>query len=104
MNKAYRKLAQKWHPDAYDGEDKAKAEKMFYDIAAAKEVLTDPGWQKIVSEALSIISLCLYSELREKFDNGEDPLDHEAQSQNPWGHHGGFNFGHGQGFTFKFHF
>lgn len=43
INKAYRNLAQQWHPDAYDGEDKAKAEKMFYDIAAAKEVLTDPG-------------------------------------------------------------
>ena len=43
INKAYRKLAQQWHPDAYDGEDKTKAEKMFYDIAAAKEVLTDPG-------------------------------------------------------------
>lgn len=53
------------------------------DIAAAKEVLTDP-------------------EKREKFDNGEDPLDPEEQ-------HGGgghpFNpFGTGQGFTFKFHF
>ena len=41
--KAYRKLAREWHPDSYDGEDKEKAEKMFYDIAAAKEVLTDPG-------------------------------------------------------------
>lgn len=41
--KAYRKLAAKWHPDKYDGDDKAKAEKMFIDIAAAKEVLTDPG-------------------------------------------------------------
>ena len=45
INKAYRKLAQQWHPDAYDGENKAKAEKMFYDIAAAKEVLTNPGQQ-----------------------------------------------------------
>ena len=43
INKSYRKLAQQWHPDTYDGEDRAKAEKMFYDIAAAKEVLTDPG-------------------------------------------------------------
>ncbi|MPC78490.1 hypothetical protein E2C01_072977 [Portunus trituberculatus] len=34
-------LAQKWHPDHYDGEEKKKAEKMFIDIAAAKEVLTD---------------------------------------------------------------
>ena len=32
-----------WHPDKHEGEDKAKAEKMFMDIAAAKEVLTDPG-------------------------------------------------------------
>ena len=43
INKAYRKLARKWHPDAYEGENKEKAEKMFLDIAAAKEVLTDPG-------------------------------------------------------------
>jgi hypothetical protein len=46
-------------------------------------------------------------EMREKFDNGEDPLDHEQQQ----GHgHGGFPFGFnpfgggGQGFTFKFNF
>lgn len=41
--KAYRKLAQKWHPDNFQGDEKAKAEKKFIDIAAAKEVLTDPG-------------------------------------------------------------
>jgi len=41
--KAYRKLAAQWHPDQYNGNDKEKAEKMFIDIAAAKEVLTDPG-------------------------------------------------------------
>ena len=41
--KAYRKLAAIWHPDKYDGDDKAKAEKKFIDIAAAKEVLTDKG-------------------------------------------------------------
>ena len=42
--KAYRKLAVKWHPDKYESEEeKKKAEKMFMDIAAAKEVLTDPG-------------------------------------------------------------
>jgi len=43
INKAYRKLARKWHPDAYEGENRQKAEKVFLDIAAAKEVLTDPG-------------------------------------------------------------
>lgn len=41
--KAYRKLAQKWHPDNYQGDSKKEAEKKFIDIAAAKEVLTDPG-------------------------------------------------------------
>lgn len=39
-------MAQKWHPDnfqqASDNEKKI-AEKKFIDIAAAKEVLTDPG-------------------------------------------------------------
>lgn len=68
--RAYRKLASKWHPDQYDGDDKQKAEKMFIDIASAKEVLTN-------------------AEKRQKFDNGEDPLDPEQQ-------HGGFN---GQGFN-----
>lgn len=87
--KAYRKLAMEWHPDRYEGDNKEHAEKMFMDIAAAKEVLTDP-------------------EKRQKFDNGEDPLDPEQQQQggygNPFFH--GFNpfGGGGQGFNFKFHF
>ncbi|XP_068732084.1 dnaJ homolog subfamily C member 3-like isoform X1 [Montipora capricornis] len=82
--KSYRKLAVQWHPDQYKGEDKKKAEKMFIDIAAAKEVLSDP-------------------EKRQKYDNGEDPLDPEAQQGggNPW-QQGGFPFG--EGFQFKFHF
>ncbi|KAL4220081.1 DnaJ subfamily C member 3 [Mactra antiquata] len=92
IEKAYRKLAVKWHPDKYEGEeDKKHAEKMFMDIAAAKEVLTD-------------------KEMRAKYDAGEDPLDPEQQQGggghgNPFFH--GFNpFGNGggQGFNFKFHF
>ena len=44
ITKAYRKLAQQWHPDNFQDEDEKKtAEKKFMDIAAAKEVLTDPG-------------------------------------------------------------
>ncbi|XP_046911997.2 dnaJ homolog subfamily C member P58IPK [Dermatophagoides farinae] len=61
--KAYRKAASKWHPDQYQGDEKKKAEDKFIDIAAAKEVLTDP-------------------EKRQKFDNGEDPLDPEQQNGN----------------------
>lgn len=42
--KAYRKLAQQWHPDNFANDDeKKKAEAKFIDIASAKEVLTDPG-------------------------------------------------------------
>lgn len=42
ITKAYRKAAQKWHPDNFQGDEKKVAEKKFIDIAAAKEVLTDP--------------------------------------------------------------
>ena len=41
--KAYRKLARQWHPDKFSEAEKEMAEKKFIDIAAAKEVLTDPG-------------------------------------------------------------
>lgn len=83
--KTYRRLAVKWHPDHYKGTDRKKAEKMFIDIAAAKEVLSDP-------------------EKRQKFDNGEDPLDPDQHNQghSPFGGDGGFPFG--EGFSFKFHF
>ncbi len=41
--KAYRRLARDWHPDSYEGDDEELAEKKFLDLAAAKEVLSDPG-------------------------------------------------------------
>ncbi|TNN04239.1 dnaJ homolog subfamily C member 3a [Takifugu flavidus] len=88
--RAYRKLAQQWHPDNFqDPEEKKQAEKKFIDIAQAKEVLTDP-------------------EMRTKFDHGEDPMDPESQQQHNF--HGGFQgfqgfnpFGSGP-FSFKFGF
>ncbi|KAL4718041.1 hypothetical protein ACJJTC_009380 [Scirpophaga incertulas] len=42
--KAYRKAAQRWHPDNFSGDDSAKklAEKKFIDIAAAKELVSLP--------------------------------------------------------------
>ena len=60
--KSYRKLAVKWHPDQYKGDDKKKAEKMFIDIAAAKEVLTDPG--KLNS---LVCTVCSFLRLFERF-------------------------------------
>ncbi|XP_078258952.1 dnaJ homolog subfamily C [Rhinoraja longicauda] len=92
--KAYRKLAMQWHPDNFQEEnEKKQAEKKFIDIAAAKEVLTDP-------------------EMRKKFDSGEDPLDPENQQggggqhfHRSWNQWQGFNpFGSGGPFNFKFHF
>ncbi|XP_075433756.1 dnaJ homolog subfamily C member 3-like [Ascaphus truei] len=72
--KAYRKLAQQWHPDNFQSEEeKREAEKKFIDIAAAKEVLTDP-------------------EMRQKVDAGEDPLDPENQQ----------GAGHNQQWPFEF--
>ncbi|KAL6118523.1 uncharacterized protein ACO6RY_03311 [Pungitius sinensis] len=74
--KAYRKLAQQWHPDNFQSEaEKKEAEKKFIDIASAKEVLTDP-------------------EMRQKFDAGEDPLDPESQQ--------GGGGGGGQGWPYPF--
>ncbi|XP_061524634.1 dnaJ homolog subfamily C member 3b isoform X1 [Phycodurus eques] len=88
--KAYRKLAQQWHPDNFQLEaEKKEAEKKFIDIASAKEVLTDP-------------------EMRQKFDAGEDPLDPENHQQQGGGHNGHawpfpFNpFESGGSFHFKF--
>lgn len=85
--KAYRKAAQKWHPDNFQEDDKKSAEKKFIDVAAAKEVLTDP-------------------EKRALFDQGEDPLDPESGRNNNF--RGGNPFQHfqqgGSPFQFKFHF
>lgn len=85
--KAYRKAAQKWHPDNFqEGDEKKRAQKKFIDIAAAKEVLTD-------------------DEKRAKFDQGEDPLDPESgrhqQGFNPFQE---FHHFYGSPFQFKFHF
>ncbi|CAG4976823.1 unnamed protein product [Parnassius apollo] len=85
ITKAYRKAAQKWHPDNYHGDDKKIAEKKFIDIAAAKEVLTDP-------------------EKRAQFDAGNDPLDPEAQRGGQPFHSPFHHFQHGSPFQFKFHF
>lgn len=85
--KAYRKMAQKWHPDNYQLDEKMKkiAEKKFIDIAAAKEVLTD-------------------EDKRRRFDGGEDPLDPESGNSHNMHNFHHFNNFHGSPFQFRFHF
>ncbi|KAF7273260.1 hypothetical protein GWI33_014025 [Rhynchophorus ferrugineus] len=87
ITKAYRKAAQKWHPDNYQTDEKMKkiAEKKFIDIAAAKEVLTD-------------------EEKRRQYDNGEDPLDPESGKSNMHANFHHFQSFHGSPFQFRFHF
>lgn len=83
-------MALQWHPDKFTDEtEKEAAQKKFMDIAAAKEVLSD-------------------QEMRQKYDNGEDPLDPENGREGGGGHpFHGHPFGGGGGggpFQFKFHF
>lgn len=82
--KAYRKKAKEWHPDKYAGDDPEYAEKMFIDLAHAKEVLTD-------------------EEMRRQFDQGIDPLDSQAKSQAPNPFQGFHGFNGGGGFHGGFH-
>ena len=58
----------------------------------------------LCSEYTTIV-LFLFLEKREKFDNGEDPLDPEQQAQGggPFWNQGFNPFGQG-GYQFKFHF
>ncbi|KAG9231432.1 hypothetical protein BJ875DRAFT_382963 [Amylocarpus encephaloides] len=95
---AYRRMVKLHHPDKAhtQGIPKEDAEKKMAQINEAYEVLSDP-------------------ELKARFDQGDDPNDHEQQRQNPFqgspfgggGHpFGGQPFGHsgggGQQYNFKF--
>ncbi|KAF9181440.1 hypothetical protein BGZ51_005432 [Haplosporangium sp. Z 767] len=95
IKKAYRKQALQWHPDTYRGDlTPDQVEKKMAALNEAYEVLSD-------------------RELRERFDNGEDPNDPQSQ-QNPFGHgfagnpfffqQGGSPFGQQGGFQFNFQF
>lgn len=82
IKKAYRKATKEFHPDKAmaKGIPKEEAEKKMASINEAYEVLSDP-------------------ELRQRFDQGEDPNDpHSRQGGNPF--HGS-PFGDGQQFVFR---
>lgn len=92
IKSAYRKMVKIHHPDKAhkQGITKEDAEKKMAAVNEAYEILSDP-------------------ELKERFDRGDDPNDHEQQRQhpfqgsNPFGG-GGQPFGHGGGQQFKFDF
>ncbi|KAF8950933.1 hypothetical protein BGZ52_001036 [Haplosporangium bisporale] len=98
IKKAFRKQALQWHPDTYRGDlTPDQVEKKMAALNEAYEVLSD-------------------KELRQRFDNGDDPNDPQS-GQNPFGqgfggnpfffHQGGSPFGQqdgGGGFQFNFQF
>ncbi|KAI9245776.1 hypothetical protein BY458DRAFT_528461 [Sporodiniella umbellata] len=98
IKKAYRKQAQEWHPDKYSGDlTREQVESKMAEINQAYEVLSD-------------------SEKREQFDQGFDPYDPEAGSQqqhnpfhfqgggHPFAHFGGNGGPFGASGGFEFHF
>ena len=92
---SYRKMVKIHHPDKAhkNGVSKEDAEKKMASINEAYEVLSDP-------------------ELKARFDQGDDPNDHESQRGNPFqggghpfgggGNPFGGHSGGGQQFNFKF--
>ncbi|OJD35985.1 and tpr domain protein [Diplodia corticola] len=93
IKRAYRKLTKEHHPDkaSQKGITPEEAQKKMASINEAYEVLSDP-------------------ELKARFDNGDDPNDHEGQSNpfqgSPFGGPGGQQFfmrPGGPGGSFKFH-
>ncbi len=91
IKSAYRKMVKIHHPDKAhkQGITKEEAQKKMALVNEAYEVLSDP-------------------ELKERFDRGEDPNDHEQQRQHPFQGQNPFaggQFGHhhgGQQFNMKF--
>jgi DnaJ homolog subfamily C member 3 len=85
IKKAYRKLSKQYHPDkaSTNGLTPEEAQKKMAAINEAYEVLSDP-------------------ELKQRFDNGDDPNNNEQQG-NPFqgSPFGGFGGGQGQQFFFR---
>ncbi|KAL5033965.1 hypothetical protein BDV3_003587 [Batrachochytrium dendrobatidis] len=98
IKKAFRKLAQQWHPDKYSGTlSRDQVQRKMSEINQAYEVLGN-------------------DELREQYDNGDDPNDPNNSSgggnqfrgnnffHQDGFHQHGFPFGGQGGGQFKFHF
>jgi DnaJ homolog subfamily C member 3 len=75
IKKAYRKLAQEWHPDKYRGDlSNDQVLKKMSDINEAYETLTDDGnCNFFLINQQKLIFLKTLIEKRARVDNGEDP-------------------------------
>lgn len=104
-------MAKVMHPDKGGSEEKMAA------VNEAYEVLSNPGMRRVslfFSFNPSLTGYITFSELRQRFDNGDDPNDPTAQSgghpfQQGGGHPfmqffqgGNGGFSQGQGFSYHF--
>jgi DnaJ family protein C protein 3 len=91
IKKAYRKLAQEWHPDTYRGDlPKEKVEAKMSEINEAYEVLSDDG-KCALDGHLVMNTNDDFIEKRAQFDQGIDPNDPHGGQQ-----HHAFYQGHGR--------
>jgi DnaJ family protein C protein 3 len=83
IKKAYRRMTKQYHPDKYRGDLSAEeVQKKMSAINEAYEVLSNP-------------------ELKQRFDNGDDPNDQQHQHPFQQGGNPFANFGGGQQFMFR---
>lgn len=82
IERSYRRLVKKWHPDHYKDEKDIKiANVKLQELNRARQVLVDP-------------------ENRRRFDEGYDPMDPQDQQHMDHGRGGGFGDSHGSFFNF----
>ena len=116
IQKAYKKLALKWHPDKFSNapeEEKTKADKMFRELNEAKQVLTDEDKREKYDQGFDLEDINS-GRADAGFGGGMDGMDPNDifsmfMSQGMGGHPGmgrgrtsGMSSGGHPGFTFRF--
>ena len=97
IKKAYRTMSKKYHPDKYRGDlDPDAVSRKMAEINSAYEVLSNEGTPSPHTTRGAVLMI----ELRTRYDNGDDPNDHEGQQGYPGGRPFMFQQG-GQNFFFQ---
>ncbi|OJA12494.1 hypothetical protein AZE42_11885 [Rhizopogon vesiculosus] len=78
IKKAFRKAAMTAHPD------KGGSEAKMAQVNEAYEVLSKPGKPRWTNNIFVILAQLIFAELRQRFDNGDDPNDPSSQGGAPF--------------------